>query len=200
MLLMRFKRQKSKRTKRRNERGAALVETAIVFPLLLIIAGGIIEFGIGFQESAAISSAARAGARSASALPKNQGFAVSAADAAAGQLAGVGDAAPVAVWVFRVAPGTTGPVGNIGACTDCEGFGWNPIAKRFDTSVRLPGSSPWTVASQNACAGVGDQVGVAVVLQHDYLFGVFGSVKTLTKTSVMRLEPFIGASPCGVGG
>ena len=200
MLLMRLKRRKLSVGARRGERGAALIETAIVFPLLLIMVGGIIEFGVGFQESAAISSAARSGVRAASAMPKNQTFAIAAADAATAQLSGLSATAPVAVWVFRVAPGTSGPVGRLGSCTDCQGFGWNAAAQRFDTSVQLPGSSPWSVISQNACAGVGDQVGVAVVLDHDYLFGIFGSVKTLTKTSVMRLEPFIGATPCGAGG
>lgn len=199
MLLMRLKRRKTNAGERRNQRGAALVETALVFPLLLIMVGGIIEFGVGFQESAAIASSARAGARSASAMPKNQAFAIAAADAASGQLAGVDDNAPVAVWIFRVAPGTSGPIGQLGSCTDCQGFAWSAAAQRFDTSVQLPGSTPWSIASQNACAGVSDQVGVAVVLNHDYLFGMFGSVKTLTKTSVMRLEPFIGATPCAAG-
>ena len=160
---------------------------------------GIVEFGVGFHESAAIASAARAGARSASALPKNGTFAQAAADAASSQLQGVPSNAPKAIWVFRVAPGTNGPIGPLGACTDCQGYAWNATAKRFDTATELTGSNPWLPTSQNACAGQSDEIGVEVQLDHQYLFGVFGSSKALNRTAIMRLEPFIGATPCGPG-
>lgn len=181
------------------ERGAALIEAAIVMPLLLLLVAGIIEFGVGFHESGAVAAAARAGARSASALPKNATFAQAAADAASLQLQGVPSNAPQAVWVFRTAPGSSTPIGSFGACSDCQGFAWNPTQKRFDTNATLSGSQPWDPTKQNACAGQSDGIGVAVLLNHKYFFGVFGGTKSLERTSVMRLEPFIGTTPCGAG-
>lgn len=48
---------------RRSERGAALLETAIVLPLLLFVAVGIIEFGRAYQTWQVLTNAAREGAR-----------------------------------------------------------------------------------------------------------------------------------------
>jgi len=47
----------------RNDHGGALVEFAIVLPLLLMIAGGIIEFGVMFYNKQVITNACREGAR-----------------------------------------------------------------------------------------------------------------------------------------
>ena len=46
-----------------NERGAALVEFAIVLPLLLLLAFGIIEFGFLLYNKAMLTNASREGAR-----------------------------------------------------------------------------------------------------------------------------------------
>ena len=51
------------RDRTRRERGAAAVEFALVFPLLLTIVLGITEFGIAFSTQARISQAAREAAR-----------------------------------------------------------------------------------------------------------------------------------------
>ena len=45
------------------ERGQSLVEFAIVLPVFLVIAFGIFDFGMAFDESLTISNAAREGAR-----------------------------------------------------------------------------------------------------------------------------------------
>ncbi len=47
----------------RSERGAELVEFALVLPLLLVLIGGIIDFGFLFQRYEVVTNAAREGAR-----------------------------------------------------------------------------------------------------------------------------------------
>ena len=47
----------------RNERGAALIETAITIPIVLLIAVGIFEFGRAYQTWQVLTNAAREGAR-----------------------------------------------------------------------------------------------------------------------------------------
>jgi len=47
----------------RSERGAALLESAIAVPLLLLIAAGIFEFGRAYQTWQVLTNAAREGAR-----------------------------------------------------------------------------------------------------------------------------------------
>lgn len=47
----------------RDQRGASAVEFALVFPVLMLIIFGIIQFGFVMAQSAALSNGARAGAR-----------------------------------------------------------------------------------------------------------------------------------------
>jgi hypothetical protein len=47
----------------RSERGAELVEFALVFPILLVVMLGIIDFGFLFQRYEVLTNAAREGAR-----------------------------------------------------------------------------------------------------------------------------------------
>lgn len=187
------------RTRRGGARGAALVEAAIVLPLVLVLTGGIVEYGVAFHQSAALAAASRAGARAASALPKSDQLAAAAADAASSQLRGTGDGAPDELWIFRVDPATNRAYGPPPNCQDCVGFKWDPAQQRFDT-MRPIGSNPWDPNEQDACAGQSDEVGVTVTLTHEYLFGVFGSSKQLSHTTVMRLEPYLGSQACGRNG
>jgi Flp pilus assembly protein TadG len=48
---------------RRREQGAALVELALILPLLLVVIAGIVDFGFAFQRYEVITNAAREGAR-----------------------------------------------------------------------------------------------------------------------------------------
>jgi hypothetical protein len=48
---------------RRSDRGAALVEFALVLPLLLVVIAGIVDFAFAFQRYEVITNAAREGAR-----------------------------------------------------------------------------------------------------------------------------------------
>jgi Flp pilus assembly protein TadG len=50
---------------KRDEHGQALVEFALVAPLLFLILFGIVQFGIAFMHSVALTDAVRAGARKA---------------------------------------------------------------------------------------------------------------------------------------
>lgn len=53
------------RKNKRGDRGAALVEFAVVLPLLLLVIGGMIDFGRLFYTEVMITNAAREGARAA---------------------------------------------------------------------------------------------------------------------------------------
>jgi Flp pilus assembly protein TadG len=50
---------------RKNEDGQALVEFALLAPILFLILFGIIQFGIAFKDSMALTDAVRTGARKA---------------------------------------------------------------------------------------------------------------------------------------
>jgi Flp pilus assembly protein TadG len=55
----------ARRTAARAEDGQALVEFALVAPLVLMLLFGIIQFGIAFNNSIALTDAVRAGSRAA---------------------------------------------------------------------------------------------------------------------------------------
>jgi hypothetical protein len=57
-----------------NQNGAAMVEFAIVLPLLLILICGVIEFGVMFYDKAVITNASREGARAGITGPKTEEF------------------------------------------------------------------------------------------------------------------------------
>lgn len=50
-------------TRLRNQRGAALLETAVTLPLILLVSVGIFEFGRAYQVQQILTNAAREGAR-----------------------------------------------------------------------------------------------------------------------------------------
>ena len=57
--------------KRRNQKGVAAVEFAIVLPLLLLILFGIIEFSLIMYDKVVITNASREGARAGVVMPLN---------------------------------------------------------------------------------------------------------------------------------
>src|SRR3982751_109523 len=62
---------------KKNERGAALLETAITIPMILMVCIGIFEFGRAYQTWQVLTNAAREGARVA-VLPGSTSSAVDA--------------------------------------------------------------------------------------------------------------------------
>jgi Flp pilus assembly protein TadG len=56
---------RSTKTRTHRERGASLVEFAIVLPIFLVLIGGMVDFGRAFFTEVMLTNAAREGARSA---------------------------------------------------------------------------------------------------------------------------------------
>jgi Flp pilus assembly protein TadG len=172
-------------------RGAALVEAAIVFIPLSVIVFGIIEYGFIFKNSLTLSSATRAGARTASAMPKTPSAtffpAVMEATKRAATAANFqeGDT----MWIYeadadgnpKTACGTTGSdlcvvyTYRSGNWNGPSG-GWN---SQDEVSACLGGTTPG--------AGI-DSVGIRLELSHKALTGFFTDMDLREKT-VMKFEP-----------
>jgi Flp pilus assembly protein TadG len=174
-----------RRGRRRDDRGIAAVEAAIITPIFMLVVIGIIEFGLAFKDQLAVTSAVRAGARIASAEPRIATFAT---DAAA-QVAREGSALDLtdvqALWVYQA--DTSGhPVGAGGTfntcATNCVTFGWNG-----SSFVQTGGS--WNATAQNACQGTQDSVGVYLSFKHPGVTQVFFDHLGLSSYTVMRFEP-----------
>lgn len=170
--------------RRRSERGAALVEAAIVFIPLCVVLFGIIEYGFIFKDSLTLSSATRAGARTASAEPQASTF-------LSDTVAAVTRAATAAkfkngdtLWIYEADTDGTSKGAGDPCSVDCVRYTWNGSA--FASPV-----GSWPAGNQAACLGVAggmDSVGVKLRLSHDAITGFFQDM-TLTERTIMRLEP-----------
>jgi Flp pilus assembly protein TadG len=171
----------------RNDRGVAAVEAAIVLPVFLLLVIGIIEFGLAFKDQLAVTSSVRAGARIASAEPRIATFATDAAASVAKEGGAVDMTNVQALWVYH-ADSTGHPIGAAGAfgscATDCVKFAWNASSKQFVTT-----GGTWSAATQDACPGEEDSVGVYLMFKHPGVTQVFFTSLGLHSYTVMRLEP-----------
>jgi Flp pilus assembly protein TadG len=109
------------------ERGAELVEFALVFPTLLLVLGGMIDLGLLFQRYEVVTNAAREGARVA-ALPNYQDSDVTAR-----------------VVAYMNAAGLTCPLGcaSVGAATNVAMGGQcarvRTVTVRYDAPLMILG-------------------------------------------------------------
>jgi hypothetical protein len=184
------------------ERGAAMVEFALVVVILMLLVFGIIEFSLAWNTKSQAQGAVRAGGRIASAMTRSDALTVQAAKAVESTLQSVPADEPVSVMVYRVAPGDSGaPPASCGS--NCSEFAWNPATQTFDTDNDLGAGWP-AENQQNNCtpdlsADSYDQVGVYVRIEHpfqvlqNFVPGMSDSV-TLDPHSVFRLEPSSSAA------
>jgi Flp pilus assembly protein TadG len=178
------------RPPKHRQRGAVIIEAAIVFPLLITLVMGILEFGMVFSDKMTVTSSTRAGARSAVAYSRQAGYDAQAIDAVTSALTSRTTGTPLELWIYKV--DTTNdkgaPIGfsDFSNCSSsCQKYTWNTTTSKWDNS----GGGNWLYGSQNACTMPLDQLGVWVKVKHDLFTGLFGDSMTLTDHTVMRLEP-----------
>ncbi len=171
----------------RGERGAVLVEFAIILPLLLTITFGIIEFSGAYHDSAIASDAARAGGRVGSALATQNGYASSVVDAVDAAFATLPPGAPQELWIYKANgngyPGTGNSFNTCGA--NCIKYVWNSSTKAFGS----PQGGGWPASTHQVCTEPYDEIGVYVKIDHTFFTGFFGPSVTITDHSVFRFEP-----------
>jgi Flp pilus assembly protein TadG len=144
---------------KRSERGANLVEFAIVLPLLLLILAGVVDFGYAFHDYIIITNAGREGARVASRLPCRTGDATQRASLDA-QIRSAVNADAV-----MLKPGGTTTIvitpNPVGAGTVCPAAAGSPFSVRVtrDFPVLLGsfvGQPTLTLSSQTSMAWFGN--------------------------------------------
>lgn len=173
-----------------DERGAVLVEFALVVILLLVLVFGIVEFSLAWNVKSEAEAAVRAGGRSGSAMSKEDTLARTAADAAASVLRTVPGGEPQYVLVYKVGPSDSGnPPSSCTGSTTCVRYNW--VGGALD--VAHP-QGTWPASNQNSCTAPYDQVGVYVNIKHPLvaLPGLIPGMPdnvTLDPHSVFALEP-----------
>jgi Flp pilus assembly protein TadG len=174
---------------RREQRGAVLVETAIVLPVLLLVVLGIVEYASAYHDSSITADAARAGGRVASAQALNPSYATDAASSVSASLQSLPSNAPQEMWVYKAnSNGYPGTLTSFSSCTtQCIKYVWLPATKQFDTAN--PQGSGWPASTQQVCTEPFDELGIYVKIQHNFITNLFGATVTLDDHAIFRLEP-----------
>jgi hypothetical protein len=177
-----------------DDRGAVLVEAALLTPIFFLLIFGIVEFSFGMRAHLTTGVIAESGARSASIAGTQQdadGQILAAVSKAASNLPA--DSLKEVVIFKASGPDDTIPAacqagGVSGVCNHYQRSDLDTAIADFDCSSA--GDNFWCPTSRNASlSGPPDYVGVWVRVRHDYFTGFFGDGMDLTRTKIMRLEP-----------
>jgi hypothetical protein len=190
-------------TRRRGEQGTALVEAAIIIPLLMLLTFGAIELGIGFSQKGALESIARTGGRTGAtlagdtntSLPSqtlNNNIGIDTAVAVNAALATTEVPELNRLVVYRINGSTgisDGPSSWGGSCggPNCITFPFDSGTQKFDTTAP---SGYWPPEFRDACSLNADRIVVRVEGRFAFLTNLIGSgTINLTASSVHQLEP-----------
>ncbi len=174
------------------ERGAALVEFALVIPILIALTFGIIEFSSAFHVRSTASDAARAGARVGSAQATNPAFATSVVQAVNAAFSTIPANEPQELWIYKANnAGYPGSGTGFSSCSgNCIKYTWSKSARAFTGS-----SGGWAATSHQVCKQPYDEIGVYVKVNHPFITKIFGSSLTITDHAVFRFEP-VASTAC----
>jgi Flp pilus assembly protein TadG len=183
------------------ERGAVMVEMAVILPLLLLLVIGAIEFGLLFHERLTIASAASSAARTGATMGirDEADYAILQA-LEAGLYDQVDTSVIIRVDIFKADPITGQKTGNYDRylyqplATTCK---WSPcpdVAEDGPVGTWVPASRDTTL---DEGGGGLDVLGVEIIYHHTAVSGFIpGMDRDLTERALVRLEPgVIEASP-----
>jgi hypothetical protein len=208
------------RVGRRSERGAVAIEAAMVTGVVFAMIFGILEMAFLMRDHVGVTSSARIGARAAStgaaagpcvAEPEDEvqcppngvpELAQRAADAIASSRTVLPKDAIEYVMVYKASGAggfTSAP--DLAACnTNCVAYRWYPTQDRFRYFT-----GNWDSRTISGCAEPKppgnvplDAVGVQLLVEHEWLTGIFGESMDLSDSAVMSFEPLANAA-CAPG-
>jgi hypothetical protein len=186
---------------RRDERGAAMVEFALILPLVLLLTFGLIDFGFAFADAAGIKSATRSGARIGSALSKQPGQLQSITAAVNAGLSNSTRAQATQITIYVASPsGFTPPSSCSPGTSSGPGFMcFNKVIApnapdRFTPSQADVDAWDALVHTQDACPAVGTvstawKLQVNVKATYPFLTNMIGPNINLNEKVLIDLEP-----------
>lgn len=185
----------------RSESGVAMVEFAIVLPLMLMLFVGVVEFGFAFKEKLLVSNAVQTATRTGSSLGQNSGADSAILESIQQGFSGLpngGTGLVTKVTIYKANSSGNPVSGSIntylfdpGGATGCD---WNPCG----TSESNLGG-PWLPSTRNVDIGTLDNLGVTIYYGHNWIIGGYGFLPDLPcntdgtqcwqESAVLRLEP-----------
>jgi Flp pilus assembly protein TadG len=194
--------------RRRRERGATLVEAAIVAPLFFMLIFGVVEAGWDFFKRDSTTNMSVVGARAGAGSANDSLADYNVLQAVKGASAGISPSAIKVIVVYRATSASdtvpsackTASVTNTSTTRGCNRYTGSDLSLTSDQfgCTGPPGptvkkDSYWCPTTRKAALsgtnGPPDYVGVYVDASGASLTGVFGPILTLKSDTVMRIEP-----------
>jgi hypothetical protein len=182
------------------ERGAALVEFALVAPVLLLLIFGAFEYGMFFKDYLTVANTTRTGARVGSAAGSSADAdyqILQAVKAAATALPG-GSNSVQQISIYKSTSSGGGPTATCqttSSATDkCNTYTASAFSQPLTKFGCGTGSldSVWCPTTRVDSQAVGpDYIGVWVKTTHGFVTKLFGTSRSITDNVVMRIEPKI---------
>lgn len=188
-------------------RGAVIVETALVTPLLLLIVLGIVEMALLMRDDNALSSYVRDGGRAAAAAVAGDSRAITPASDCTGSSC---PGTPTSHWTDTLAaaftstesssaeeavdelwiydpnsdgyPGASGRTGFDSCVHACVVYRWSAEQHAFEYA-----SGSWSDDDRAACDAAPDSVGVYARSTHSFLSGIFSDGVRISDHTVFSL-------------
>jgi hypothetical protein len=172
----------------RSEKGTTLVEFSLIFMMMMMLAIGSFEWGMGFRDRLAVSQSVREAARVGAAFGDHAQSDCAMLEAGAGALSSIGGKEVKEIWIYesddtgtvgsnkqRYRPAVSGDDPLLLACS----AGWYPIEQNWDPSVR------------DNTGPVRDWIGVRVILDHTWKtnFLWWNGTVEWQESSVFHFEP-----------
>jgi Flp pilus assembly protein TadG len=183
-----------------NERGAALVEFALVILLLFVVCTGMVEYGLAYKAQENTLAASRSGVRITANLGNGQQADYQGLASLKADLLSSGMLSQVQLVVIYKSITTNGlPPAQCLTGTPttqlCNVFTGAQLTALTTTTFGANGCSSnsvnatWCPTSRIDDQSTADYVGVYVRIRHPYITGFFGTGLTMYQRSVMRIEP-----------
>lgn len=205
------------RARAQDNRGVALIEAAIFTPVFFALIFGVMEIGLAMNDSLAVSSTVKAGARMASASGNDQKADLYTVLNIARESAAIDRPTIQQIVIYKPAGFGDGPtpecksgIPQAGVCNvyDYDDLRVAEVQVKEETRALAAGETPdaskmvfgckptspdrhWCPTDRKVTQPIGgpDYVGVYMRVDHEWVTKLFGSVKTLENQSIIRLEP-----------
>ena len=177
------------------ERGATLVEAAIIYGLLFTTLFAVVEFGLAFKDWLSVSHAAREGARAGATFGNDPSSDILVLDGVEDTLVPIGLSPGDEVTIFRA--NNPSPLESqtyaYAPNLDCSNSpplsgccNWNPCPEFGRASYTVPG---WDPTTRDIIAPGTDRIGVEIAFTHNWVTGFFGDTLDVTSVTDFQLEP-----------
>ena len=200
---MRVRISRSRRPAPRRERGAALVEFAMVATILCALVSGAWDYGQGWRSGLTATEAARTGVRVGSSMGNDVTADFEVLTGMRANLSSSGRLDDVErVVIFQVTASNNGIVpplcetGTAAGCHVIDGAAFRNMSTVWAASdytatgcLQAAVGKGWCPTTRNEVQLTADTIGVYVRIRQDNMFGIIGDSLVIERNAAMRLEP-----------